>query len=154
MSEPGPMQRFEALKADAGFPRVVFHRLTAEEPETLREIAKSLQIPRGLFVEWFTVDHASLYETALKVRAAEFGEEAVALADEATPETVGVKKLQVEARMKVASKWDRPRYGDQDSGQRGPAVVIQIASLRGPAPAIAISAPADVELLPAAEAAI
>lgn len=126
------MQRLEALKADAGFPRVVFQRLTAEEPETLKEIAKSLQIPRGPFVEWFTVEHSALYDAALKVLASEYGEESVSIADQATPETAGVAKLRVDARLKVASKFDRSRYGEADQGPRGPAVVIQVAQLRGP----------------------
>lgn len=149
------LARFEALKGDAGFPRVVFQRLTADEPETLKAIAQSLQIPRGLFVEWFSTEHAALYDSALKVRAGEFGEEAVGIADEATPETVAVKKLQAETRLKVASKWDRNRYGDAEV-QRGPMVVIQVAQLRAPADALVTIPSKDVALLPVepAEAAL
>jgi hypothetical protein len=131
--DPGPIQRLEACKSDPAFPRVVFQRLTdGEAPETLLQIARALEIPRGLFVEWFSTEHANLYDAALKVRAGEYGEEAVSIADGATPETVAVERLRADTRLKVASKWDRPRYGDSDGGPKGPMVVIQVAQLRAP----------------------
>jgi hypothetical protein len=131
MNEPGPMERLAALKADPAFPRVVFQRMTdGEKPESLRDIAKELQVPRGLFVEWFVTEHPALYDAALKVRAAEYGEEAVSIADLATPDTVQVEKLRADTRLKVASKWDRARYGEADAGPKGPAVLIQVTNLR------------------------
>lgn len=144
MSAPGPMDRFAALRDDPAFPRVVFQRLTAEEPETLRDIAKALEIPRGAFVEWFVTEHSSLYDMALKVRAAEFGEEAVSIADGARPDTVAVEKLRVEARLKVASKWDRTRYGESDGGPKGPAVLIQVTNLRALPEAVVSEVPAKL----------
>lgn len=148
------MQRLEALRTDPAFPRVVFQRLTdGERRETLREIAKELQVPRGLFVEWFVTEHPGLYDAALKVLAAEYGEEAVSIADQATPDTVQVEKLRADTRLKVASKWDRPRYGDSDGGPKGPAVLIQVTNLRA-LPEAVVSIPQEKALIEPAEAAL
>lgn len=145
MNEPGRLENFEAVRADKDFPSVVFQRLTAEEPETLREIAASLNLPRGKFVEWFTTEHAGLYDAALKCRADELVHDALVKADEASDrDTAAAAKVKVDTRLKVASKWDRAKYGDSDDRARsGPLVVFQIANLR--------EAP-KVEVLPVSQA--
>jgi hypothetical protein len=120
----GPMARLEVVVAQASTPSVVFQRLTdAEKPETLREIAKAWQVPAGRFIEWFTTTHVALYDAALKVRADQLAHEALAIADEQhavekkdgttyDPE-VPRDKLRTDTRLKLASRWDRSRYGDQ-----------------------------------------
>lgn len=105
------MARLDAVKADQGAPSVIFQRLT--DSETLQQIAKAWGLPKGRFVEWFTTQHAELYDTALKVKADNLANDALANVEDATPETVSVRKLQADTKLKVASKWDRSRYGDK-----------------------------------------
>lgn len=113
-SDPGPMARLEAVKADAEAPSEVFRRLTdGDKPETLRQIAKAWAVPKGRFVEWFTTDHSELYDAALKVKAADCADAAAQAALDATPETVAVEKLRADVAFKLASRWDRDRYGER-----------------------------------------
>lgn len=111
------MARFDALKKDVNFPAVVFERLTAEEPETLPEIAKSLKLPRGKFVEWYTVVHRDKYDSALKVLTDAMAFEAIRIADDADPEKVAKAKLRVDVRVRTAARWDRERYGEREAPQ-------------------------------------
>lgn len=110
--DPGPMARLEAVKEDTGSPSVIFQRLTdARSPERLKDIALAWGLPRGRFVEWFTTEHAALYDVALKVRAGELVLDALEISDEASSETVKVDGLRVKTRLEIASHWDRGRYG-------------------------------------------
>lgn len=112
-SDPGPMARFEAVKADADFPSEVFRRMTDEPPETLKQIAKVLRLPKGRFIEWFTTEHTELYDAALKVKAADLADAAAQAALDATPDTVAVERLRAEVNLKLAARWDRERYGER-----------------------------------------
>jgi len=130
------MARFEADKADASTPGKVFELLTDPEgrtpdgkPWTLRRIAKAWGVPRGRFVEWFTTAHAELYDAALKVRADELAHQALEIAD--GDGDVARDSLGVNTRLKLASKWDRKRYGEEAEAVRVTPVTIQIANLRG-----------------------
>ena len=91
----------------------------------MRGVAKAVGAPVGRFVEWYTTRHAGLYDTALKVRADALAHEALADAEGATAETVGPSKLRVETKLKVASKWDRARYGDRTDVAVAVAVRIE-----------------------------
>ncbi len=104
------MARLEAVKADPLAPSVVFQRLCDEED--LRDIAKAWLVPKGRFVEWFTTEHADLFDAAMKVRAADYAIEAMKAALAATPEDVAVRKLQADVALKLASKFDRARFGE------------------------------------------
>lgn len=131
--DPGPLARLEAVKTDVNTPTVVFQRVA--EGETLKKIAKAWQIPVGPFVEWFLVEHALLYDAALKVRADDLAHEALEVADEQCevekengqkydPE-VPRDKLRVETRLKLAAHWDRSRYGTaKDVGSGGVTVLV------------------------------
>jgi hypothetical protein len=104
------MARLEAVKGDEGAPGVIFQRLS--DGETLAKIAKSWQVPKGRFVEWFTTQHEALYDAALKVRAADLAFDAMDAALAATPEDVAVRKLQADVALKLAAKFDRARFGE------------------------------------------
>lgn len=127
------------MTADESAPGVVFQRVC--DGETLRDIAKSWEIPVGKFVEWFSTQHAELYDAALKVRADELAHQAIAIADEQSEvvkengETydpdVPRDKLRVDTRLKLAAKWDRKRYGDDAGVALGSPVTIMIGNLRG-----------------------
>ena len=121
--DPGPMARLGAVVGRPETASVVFQRLTdADAPETLREIAKAWGVPAGRFVEWFTTEHGELYDTALKVRADQLANDALLISDEQEAvekkdgstfdPDVGRDKLRVDTRLKLASKWDRARYGE------------------------------------------
>lgn len=128
--DPGPLARFEEVKADPSVPSMVFGKLTAEEPETLPQIAKAWRVPRGRFVEWFVTQHAQLYDAALLVLTEQLAREALEKADGATPEDVSVRKLQVDTRLRLASKWDRKRYGEEHERMVVAPVTIQIGGFR------------------------
>lgn len=123
-TDPGPMARFEHVKVQESTPRVVFLRLC--EGETLKDIAKAWQIPVGLFVEWFTAEHLTLFDTAFRVRADQLAHEALAFADAATPDDVAPRKLQVDTRLKLAAQWDRSRYGAKDNGAAGGGITVVV----------------------------
>lgn len=110
VANPGPLARLEEVKADAVAPSMIFQRLT--DRESLPQIAKSLQLPKGRFVEWFTTQHSELYDAALKVVAADLALEAMQAALDATPEDVAVRKLQADVALKLAARFDRARYGE------------------------------------------
>lgn len=123
-TDPGPMARLEAVKSDEAMPGEIFRRMTdGESPETLREIAKSLAVPKGRFVEWFTTKHAELYDAALKVKAADCADAAAQAALDATPDTVAVEKLRADVAFKLASRWDRERYGERAASNAPPAAL-------------------------------
>lgn len=109
-TDPGPLARLETVKADPGTPSVIFQRMC--DGETLKDIAKAWQIPKGRLAEWFTTQHADLYDAALKVWAADLAVSALEASLAATPEDVAVRKLQADVALKLASKFDRVRYGE------------------------------------------
>jgi len=130
------MARLDEVKSDELVPTVVFQRLTAEKPETLREIGRAWGLPVGAFVQWFTTEHAGLYEQALRVLADQDAQEVVAIADGADPASVQVAKLRTEARKWRAGKWDRERYGDKTDVRHtgvAPTLVIEISPQPEPA---------------------
>lgn len=118
------MARLEVVVAQPQTPSVVFQRVA--EGESLKEIAKSWQVPVGRFTEWFTTEHAGLYDAALKVRADQLAHEALDTADGADAETVGPSKLQVQTRQWLASRWDRARYGEQVQHQLSGRAVLKV----------------------------
>ena len=125
--DPGPMARLVQVKADPDVPSVIFQRLT--EKETLPQIAKAWKVPKGRFVEWFTTEHAGLYDAALKVLAADYAIDAMNAALAATPETVAVAKLQSDVALKLASKFDRARYGEHVKVEREVSVLVDAGLL-------------------------
>lgn len=106
------MARLDAVKRDETAPSVIFQRLTdPDAPERLSDIAKAWGLPRGRFVEWFTTEHAELYDSALRVLAGEMVLDALKESDDARRETVDVAKLKINTRLQVAGFFDRKRYG-------------------------------------------
>jgi hypothetical protein len=137
--DPGPIARLAAVISQEHTPSVVFQRLT--EGETLRQIARSWQVPVGRFTQWFSTQHAELYDAALKVRADTIAHEALAISDEQAlahskqgipfDPDVSRDKLRVDTRLRLSGKWDRDRYGDKtDVRHTGlvPTLIIEIAT--------------------------
>ena len=134
----------EAVKADSVAASVVFQRVT--EGETLRQIAADWGVPRGRFTEWYTTQHAELYDSALKVRADQLAHDALAVAStpqrgvitktkgDGTVEVIeedmlGHRKLYAETMLRLAGKWDRQRYGEHTKVEHGGHVTGLIAVL-------------------------
>lgn len=123
------MARLEHVKSLPDTAGVVFQRVAGGE--TLKEIARAWGLPVGLFAHWYTTEHGRDYEAALAARSEELAHGALEAVDGATPETVGVAKLQADTYLRVAGKWNRKRYGEERDEVRTVPVVIQIANLRG-----------------------
>ena len=128
-SDPGPLARLEDVKGDAGAPGEVFRLLTAEESKTLAQIAKEWRVPKGRFVEWFTTKHPELYDAALKVKAADCADAAAQAALDATPETVQGQKLKGDTALRLASRWDRARYGESVKVERDVTLKVDVGLL-------------------------
>lgn len=69
----------------------------------------------GAFIGWVRSDESrsAAYDKALRDYGHRVGMAVVPLADGATPETVGVVKLQTDVRLKVAGKLSRERWGEK-----------------------------------------
>lgn len=130
-ADVGPLARLEAVCADPETPSVVFQRLT-DGDETLAAIARAWNVPVGRFVEWFTTEHADLYDTALKVLGANLGHEVKALTDGATAETVALVKLKTDRYLRLASHWNAERYSPKVEHQHKVAPVFGVVLLEHP----------------------
>lgn len=123
--DPGPLARLEDVKGDEHAPSVIFQRLA--DGESLADIAKAWGVPKGRFIEWFTTQHAALYDAALRVLAGEYAHETVGIADDADEDrdAVAKAKLRTEIRLRLAGHWDRARYGAaKDAGSAGITVRV------------------------------
>ena len=79
---------------------------------TLKALSEHYMVDYGLLWEFVSND-IEKYELAQRGVAEYYVSETVGIADEADPEKgVPKAKLQVDTRMKVASRWNRPKYGE------------------------------------------
>ena len=123
------------MKGDPEAPGRIFRMLTdghngREFPKaSLPRVARELDVPKGAFVEWFTSEHSQLYESALRVVAADLAIKAAEAAIDATPEDVAVRRLQAEVFLKLAARFDRARYGEQAVPARSEIVVMDVGLL-------------------------
>lgn len=130
--DPGPLARFEAVKADPNTMSVIVQRVTdADRPETLKDIARSWKVPLGKLSEWITEDRGRTeqYAAALKVAGETAALEILRIADDAKPEDVAVAKLKVEARKWYAGRLARDRFGEsQEVRHSGSVSLVAILS--------------------------
>lgn len=107
----GGMARLDALKGNPETPLEVFARVA--EGETLRTIAKSWKVPPALFSEWYMTTHAERYAAARVARAEDLAYEAYSASLEPdTKDDVPAAKLRADIALKLASRFDRDRYGE------------------------------------------
>jgi hypothetical protein len=116
------MARYNHVIAQPETMSILVQRLT--DGERLREIAKAWEIPYGRLAAWIAEnpERKSAYEAALSIWADSLAQEAVAIADEQAEvvkengETydpnVQRDKLRIDTRLKLASRWNRDRYGE------------------------------------------
>lgn len=121
--DPGPVARFEAVKADPNTPDEVFARIA--KGDTLRKIARAWRVPSAAFSEWYMLAHGDRYEAARVARAEDLIDEALETAvKDLDKDEVPAAKLRAELLMKVASKYDRDRYGESIKVTRGVQVSV------------------------------
>jgi hypothetical protein len=154
--DPGPMARFAALKAGAEWPKVIFQRVA--DGETLKDLSREWELPRGEFVSWYTTEHSELYDAALKVRADELAHESLTIADEQAEVVkkdgtkfdpdVARDKLRVDTRIRILEKWDRARYGNKEDKSGSGITVIVDRSCGGTVEISAGGATARIPLQP------
>lgn len=136
--DQGPLARLREATADPSTMSVIVQRITdADEPETLKEIARAWKVPLGRLAEWITEDRerSEQYANALRIAAEQHALDALKIAegtprqaldpagkplfDEAgkpiviTPD-VARDKLRVDTRLKLASKLAREKFGEMN----------------------------------------
>ena len=99
------------------------------EGETVKEIARSWDVPHGKLSGWLLADRERYeqYCRAQQVHAHTLVEEAVGIADAAsTDDKAGVMKakLQVDVRFRTAAHHAKERYGEQGNGSGGTRVNV------------------------------
>lgn len=118
-TDRGPLARFGALQGDPDAVAKIFQMLTSDVDEKvpyrgLADIAKELGVPKGRFIEWFTTEHAGVYDSALKVIAADLAFRAMEAALGAVDkDNTPAAKLVADTALKLAARFDRLRYGEQ-----------------------------------------
>jgi len=121
----GKRQTRTAMQVLDTFPAEAVYEWVAQG-EGMNSIADRLGIARTGVHAWMNrPEHVENIARARKVKASAMVEEAMAIADNASPEDVPKAKLRTDIRRWVASKLDRDTWGDD----RGPQVAIQINGL-------------------------
>lgn len=111
------LARLADVIADPNTMGVIVQRITdADSPETLRDIARSWEVPLGRLAEWITEDRerAEQYANALRISGEMAALDVVRIADSATAEDVAARKLQIDARKWYASKLAREKFGEMN----------------------------------------
>jgi len=124
----GPAQRFELVVADPQTMDIVCQRVI--DGESLKQIAKAWAVPPLRFTAWVGDDRGRLlaYDGALKIRADELVHEAYQVAhDCGGQKDVPAAKLQVDTNLKIASKWDKERYGNVETHNINSRVAVLIS---------------------------
>ena len=129
------LARFEEAKADPGLLDVLFQRVA--EGETFREVCDSWKLPYGLMANWIgeSDERRKQYDAALAFWADSEAQKALRIADDCDPEEVAKARLQVDVRLKLASRLDKSRYGNATEMQPlglGGGISIVIAGVQSP----------------------
>lgn len=134
-TDRGPLARFGALQSDPDAVARIFQMLTSDVDEKipyrgLADIAKELGVPKGRFIEWFTTEHAGVYDSALKVIAADLAFRAMEAALGAVDkDDTPAARLVADTALKLAARFDRLRYGEQSPTARSAVVVMDVGLL-------------------------
>lgn len=115
--DEGPIARLKEAIEDPNMMSIIVQRITdADNPETLKQIAKSRGVPLGRLSEWITADRdrTEQYANALRIASEQYALETISIVDAATPEDVAVRKLQADTRFRLASKLAREKFGEMN----------------------------------------
>lgn len=104
-----------------------------------REACKARCWTQSATLNWIRDDEGreGRYERALRVASEMMAHEVVGIADAGGVDEVPRDKLRIDARMRVAGKWDRARYGERDQGGGMGVVPVLNITIMGQAAAIA-----------------
>jgi hypothetical protein len=163
--DPGPLARLREIVEDPTTMSVLVQRVS--EGETLKVIAKAWEVPYGRLAEWIIEDteRSAQYNQARQIWSDALATESVAIADDADADQASVQKakLQIDTRLKLASKLNRATYGDAvEHKHTGSVSLIAVLSSlpRGreidatpspaalPAPTLGTSLPKKIEKTP------
>lgn len=97
---------------------------------SLKVLSEHYMLDYGLLWEFVSGD-IEKYELAQRGVAEYYVSESVGIADDADPEFVPHAKLRVETRMKVASRWNRAKYGEVAQTQINVGANSLVAILSG-----------------------
>lgn len=116
-ADQGPLARLAECIADPATMSIIVQKITdADSPETLKDIARAWQVPLGRLAEWITEDRerSEQYANALRIASEQLALESIRIADDVIPEAGAVQKakLQVDTRLKIASKLAREKFGE------------------------------------------
>ncbi len=95
----------------AGGPQWLLRQVA--EGRTLISLAAELDVSRSIISGLLNDEHSEALKEARRRAASVLAEESKQIADDATPETERVAKLQIDTRRWLSSKWDRSGYGEQ-----------------------------------------
>ena len=107
----------------AGGAQALLERISAGE--TMISIARALDVSRSVISGLLNDEHAEALKEARKRAATVYVEEALEIADAATPATERVEKLKADTRRWLAGRWDRAAFGDNSR----PDVQVNIGAL-------------------------
>ena len=144
MAEPGPMVRFEALKVNELVLEEIFSRLC--DGKTLRQIAKDFKVPHHSFCDWVLREHSDIMDRVWAIQINDEVDELIPILRDVTAETAPLVKTRVDGILKIASKRDRKRYGEQIKVERTLDVNIDAGLLGKAADLLArLSPPKPIE---------
>lgn len=92
----------------------------------LKAACESRLWTQGAVLNWISENEERKvrYAGALQVKAEMIAHATLDIADGSDPEMVGVSKLQIDTRLKLAGKWNRERYGERVSVDKTVNVVV------------------------------
>lgn len=114
-ADPGPLERLRAIVEKPDTMSQIVQRITdADEPQSLKAIARAWRVPHGKLAQWITEDRerTEQYAAALRIAGEMAALEVVEIADSATPESAFVDKLRIQTRQWYASRLARERFGE------------------------------------------
>lgn len=137
-ADPGPIARLAEVVADASTMSIIVQRITdADEPESLKDIARAWKVPLGRLSEWITADRerTEQYANALRIAYEQAAFDTVRIADGTPQQAVDPSgkplfdevgkpvlitpdvqrdKLRIDTRLKLASKLAREKFGEMN----------------------------------------
>jgi hypothetical protein len=98
------------------------------DDETLAEVCKAWDLPFGRVRAWIAAEpeREAAYHAALRLRADQLAGETIAIADDVTafPQQ---KRVRIDTRFKLASYYDKQRFGDAPTVAVSNSVVLKLS---------------------------
>lgn len=120
------IERFHDITEDPATLEEIGCRIA--EGESLKDICKAWVVPAGEMLMWLMRDEKryEVYRRALEVVAHGYVGEALGIADDAEVETVGLAKLKIDTRFRLAKYHAPGLYADKDVGGGGGGITVVV----------------------------